>query len=78
MAVSGSVKEAQGRVISSGPLPDEDAFAEEDCLCQGKVPADKRMDFEQRVFDEKRNKHRWKAVLRYHQDCPVHGCNRSE
>lgn len=77
MAVSGSMKEVNGRVVSSSPLEAED-YADDDCLCQGKVPADKRMDFEQRVYDEKRKKHRWKAFLRFHQDCPIHGCNRSE
>lgn len=50
-----------------------DDWNPEDCLCQGKVPPEKRIDFEQRLFDEKKQKWRWKAVLRYHQDCPIHG-----
>ena len=50
-----------------------DDFDEDDCLCQGVVPKDKRVDFEQRVFDEKTQKWKWKTMLRYHKDCPVHG-----
>ena len=71
-----SVKIVQGRVLSSRPLATE--WDEDACLCQGKVPEDKRIDVQQRIFDEKRQKHRWKAMVRYHQDCPAHGCNRQE
>lgn len=48
-------------------------FDEEDCLCQAKVPKDKRMDFIQRIFDEKTEQWKWKTVLRYHKDCSIHG-----
>jgi hypothetical protein len=66
----------KGKVLSSKPIPtdwDEDA-----CLCQGKVPEDKRIDVIERIFDEKKQKHRWKVFLRYHIDCPIHGCDRKE
>jgi len=69
------VKVVTGRIVSSGPLVEE--WDEDTCLCQGKVPDDKRIDVLQRIYDEKREKHRWKAFVRFHQDCPVHGCNRS-
>lgn len=50
-----------------------DDFDEGDCLCQGVVPKDKRIDFDQRVFDEKTQKWKWKTMLRYHIDCGIHG-----
>jgi hypothetical protein len=46
----------------------------EDCLCQGKVPEDKRIDYMHRIQD-KNGKWVWKTYLRYHQHCPIHGCN---
>lgn len=49
-----------------------DDFNEDECLCQGKVPKNKRIDVEQRVQD-KDGKWKWKAMLRYHADCSVHG-----
>lgn len=67
------MKVVKGSVISSSPLPVE--WDEDACLCQGKVPEDKRIDVEQRIFDEKRQKHRTKVFVRYHQDCPIHGCH---
>jgi hypothetical protein len=70
------MKQITGTVVSSRSLSDE--WDEDACLCQGKVPDDKRIDVQQRIFDEKRNQHRWKSFVRYHQDCPVHGCNRKE
>ncbi len=68
------MKSVNGSVSSSSPLPVE--WDEDSCLCQGKVPEDKRIDVEQRIYDEKRQKHRWKVMVRYHQDCPIHGCHR--
>ncbi|ARK07477.1 hypothetical protein LAV_00077 [Sphingobium phage Lacusarx] len=51
-----------------------DDFDEADCLCQGKaIPKEKWIDFMQRVFDEKTQLWKWKTVLRYHKDCPIHG-----
>lgn len=50
-----------------------DDWDEADCLCQGKVPEDKRIDFLQRKFDEKKQVWKWKSQLRYHKDCPIHG-----
>jgi hypothetical protein len=44
-----------------------------DCLCQGKVPEAFRIDLEIRIFDEKRDKWRWKPKVRYHKQCPIHG-----
>lgn len=73
MSVS-ALKTVKGTVVSSQPL-DED-WSEEDCLCQGKVPEDKRIDYLVNVFDEKRQKRRWKSLLRYHQDCPIHGIHK--
>lgn len=70
------VKVVQGTIVSSSKPLDE--WDEGLCLCQGKVPDNKRIDVQQRVFDEKRQKHRWKAVIRFHQDCPVHGCEPKE
>lgn len=69
-----AMKTVQGRVISSRPLPDE--WDEEACLCQGKVPENKRIDIQHRIYDEKRSKWKWKTFVRYHIDCPIHGCNR--
>lgn len=74
---NGPMKPVTGRVTGSRPAvvdwdPDE-------CLCSGKVPDAKRIDVMDRVFNEKKQKHVWKTLVRYHQDCPVHGCNpRSE
>lgn len=70
------VKVVKGTVVASRPLREE--WDEDACLCQGKVPEDKRIDVQQRIYDEKREKHRWKSFVRYHQDCPVHGCNPKE
>lgn len=42
------------------------------CLCQGVVPKEKRVDFEQRI-QGKDGKWKWKCVLRCHKDCPEHG-----
>lgn len=50
-----------------------DDWDEADCLCQGKVREEKRIDYEVRIFDEKRQQWRWKAKFRYHKECPVHG-----
>lgn len=50
-----------------------DDFDEADCLCQGVVPKENRIDFDLRVFDEKVQKWRWKTMLRYHVNCDVHG-----
>lgn len=49
-----------------------------DCLCQGTVPENKRIDYEHRIFDEKKDKWRWKVFLRYHIDCPIHGSKITE
>lgn len=70
------MKIVQGTTGPMRPLNldwDEDA-----CLCQGKIPEDKRIDVIERIYDDKRAKHRWKVYVRYHQDCPVHGCNVKE
>jgi len=70
------MKIVKGKVLSSSPILtdwDEDA-----CLCQGAVPEDKRVEVIQRIFDEKKEKHRWKVFLRYHSECPIHGCDRKE
>lgn len=66
-----------------------DDFDEDDCLCQGKVPTDKRIDFEQVLPSDKDGRRlrdgvepllrngnpvmKWFAVLRFHKDCPIHG-----
>lgn len=71
------MKPVSGKIVSASPLPGDD-WAEDDCLCQGKVPDDKRIDIQQRLFDEKRQKWRWKSLVRFHQDCPIHGCHRSQ
>jgi hypothetical protein len=61
---------------------DTDDFNEADCLCQDAVPKDKRIDFEEVrpvVVNGKpqlQNGHpvmKWKAILRFHRDCPIHG-----
>ena len=46
-------------------------FDETTCLC-GSVPKDKRVDYERKVQD-KEGRYKWKAYLRVHIDCPVHG-----
>lgn len=52
----------------------EIAHEEEDaCMCQGKVPAEARIDFQVQVTDPKTQKLKWKTVLRYHKHCPDHG-----
>ena len=72
----GPMKPVVGRVLSSLPFVEE--CDHEACLSQ-KAPEAKRIDVQQRVFNEKKQKHVWKTLVRYHQDCPVHGCNpRSE
>lgn len=53
-----------------------DDFDPELCLCQGKVPAEKRIDIEEWELHEKSGRMRWKTKVRYHQDCPYHGTNR--
>jgi hypothetical protein len=45
----------------------------EKCLCNEFVPADKRIDYQQVVADEKTGKRDWKTLMRAHQDCPHHG-----
>lgn len=70
------VKVVQGKVVSSSPIVED--WDEDACLCQGKVPEDKRIEVQQRIYDEKRGKHRWKAFIRYHIDCPIHGAHRKE
>lgn len=70
------MKKVQGSVVSKKPITSD--WDEDTCLCQGKVPEDKRIDVMERIFDEKRNQHRWKTYVRYHQDCPTHGCNIKE
>lgn len=42
-------------------------------MCQGKVPAEARIDFQVQVTDPKTQKLKWKTVLRYHKHCPDHG-----
>lgn len=59
--------------VYNAEMTNEDDFEEEDCLCQGKVPDDKKVDFLRRVFDDKRKKWKNKVLLRYHKDCPIHG-----
>lgn len=70
------MKSVQGRVTASRPLDDD--YADEDCLCLGKVPDNKRIDVQQRIFNEKKQKHVWKTFVRAHQDCPIHGCHPKE
>lgn len=72
--MAGGMKQVSGRVVSSKPLIED--WDDEKCLCQGKVPDEKRIDVQVRIWDEKRNKHRWRNMIRYHMDCPVHGCHR--
>jgi hypothetical protein len=57
-------------MTTSVDLPEDE---EEPCLCTKFVPAEKRIDVEQLVLDEKTGKHKWKVMLRAHQDCPEHG-----
>ena len=69
--MSNGMKQVKGRIISSRrPLDDWD---EDACLCQHQVPDDKRIDVQQIIYDEKRKKHRWRNMIRYHVDCPIHG-----
>jgi hypothetical protein len=72
--MNGGMKKVSGRVLSSKPLLDD--WDDDDCLCQGKVTDDRRIDVQVRIYDEKRKKHRWRNMIRYHMDCPVHGTNR--
>lgn len=74
---NGSIKAVAGKVLSSKrPVDDWDP---DECLCAGKVADDKRIDVQNRILDERKGKHVWKSFVRYHQDCPIHGCNlRSE
>ncbi len=51
----------------------EEDFDESECLCRAFVPADKRVDYDQLVKDEKTGKTKWKTLVRAHQDCPIHG-----
>lgn len=55
---------------SDAPLRDD---ADESCLCQGEVPDELKVYLQQLVYDEKKQKERWKSVLRFHIDCPLHG-----
>lgn len=50
-------------------------FDEADCLCQGFVPEDKRIDFMNVLPDKKTGKPRLQTWMRYHQECPIHGLN---
>lgn len=65
------MKTVSGRVMSSRPLIDD--WDDDACLCQGPVPDEKRVDVQQLIYDEKRKKHRWRNMIRYHADCPIHG-----
>lgn len=67
------VKRIKGTVVSSHPLLED--WDEADCLCQAKVPENKKTYLQVWVYDEKRKKHRWKSLESYHQDCPIHGCD---
>jgi hypothetical protein len=69
----------------TSPLPDPEEWAvqikgdwdEADCLCQGKVPADKQVVYERRILRERDEKWVWKPFMRLHIDCPIHGPNRN-
>jgi hypothetical protein len=50
-----------------------ETMEQDPCLCQGKVPEDKRIDFQTLRPDPKTGKPKLKTVLRYHKDCPEHG-----
>lgn len=56
-------------------MPSTEAITteEDDCPCMGKVPVDKRIDFQMIRTDPKTGKPKLKTVLRYHKDCPEHG-----
>ncbi len=69
--MANGMKTVKGRVLSSRPL--ERDWDEDSCLCQGPVPDEKRVDIQQLIYDEKRKKQRWRNMLRYHSDCPIHG-----
>lgn len=71
--MASAMKIVTGRVLASHPLVDD--WEDGECLCQGPVPEDKKIEVQQRIYDEKRKKHRWRNFVRYHQDCPIHGCN---
>jgi hypothetical protein len=73
---NGPMKKVTGTVISSRPLQTE--WEEGECLCAGKFPESKRIDVLNRIFDEKRQKWRWKSQMRFNQDCPIHGIGSSE
>lgn len=46
---------------------------DDDCLCHGPIPEEKKVFFQSFVYCEKQKKKRWKNLLRTHLDCPVHG-----
>lgn len=68
-----------------GPLPDPEDWAaqiegdwhDDDCLCQGKVPPEKAVEYATRVRREHDKKWVWKPFIRLHIDCPIHGPNRN-
>ena len=45
---------------------------DDDCLCQGEIPKDKRIDVLNPVISPN-GKHRLVCEMRMHQDCPYHG-----
>lgn len=42
------------------------------CICAD-IPDDKRIDLQERRFNDQRKKWRWVSLDTTHQDCPVHG-----
>lgn len=57
------------RKLSSAP----DEWDDDDCLCQGPIPDDRAVMFQQHLYSEKLKKRRWRNVLKCHMDCPIHG-----
>ncbi len=64
--------EAKVTKVVSRPFSGDD-FDESTCLCAGKVPSKKAVEYANRVFRERDEKWVWKLDLRYHADCPHHG-----
>lgn len=72
-----AMQQAKVTSVAFSPSTDEGEWDEADCLCQGKIPPDKAVEYSNKVYRERDKRWVWKVWLRVHFDCPIHGCSTS-
>lgn len=65
------MKTIQGTDRPQPRRPDD--WDDDDCLCHGEVPEEKKVFFQEKRWHEKKKQNIWRNVLRCHIDCPIHG-----